>query len=174
MRYQILALLAGGPAHGYELKQKLEEAFGSAWPEVNIGQVYATLARLERDGLISGCHVAQPSRPDKKVYELTRAGHEELTSWLQAPLEPGRLNHDFFMKLLLARMPGAGDGSTPRSMVERQRVASLQALRDLNERALGGNPGATETLLLEGAILHLQADIKWLQLYEEQLSLEAP
>jgi DNA-binding PadR family transcriptional regulator len=173
MKYQVLALLADGPAHGYELKQKLEEAFGSAWPEVNIGQVYATLARLERDGLVSGCHVAQPSRPDKKVYVLSPAGQAELNRWLQAPPEPGRLNHDFFMKLLLARMPGAGIGAAPRAMVERLRLAALQTLRDLNERALGGNPGATETLLLEGAILHLQADIKWLQLYEEQLSQEA-
>jgi DNA-binding PadR family transcriptional regulator len=174
MKYQILALLADGPAHGYELKQKLEETFGSAWPEVNIGQVYATLARLERDGLVSGCHVPQPSRPDKKVYELGAAGRAELRRWLESPPEPGRLNHDFFMKLLLARMTAASDGTVPRAMVERQRLASLQALRDLNERALGGNPGATETLLLEGAILHLQADVKWLQLYEEQLSQEAP
>lgn len=174
MKYQVLALLADGPAHGYELKQKLEDAFGSAWPEVNIGQVYATLARLERDGLISGCHVPQPNRPDKKVYELSREGHAELTRWLQSPPEPGRLNHDFFMKLLLARFPGAGDGTASRAMVEGQRLASLQALRDLNERVLGGSPGATETLLLEGAILHLQADIKWLQLYQQQLSEEAP
>jgi DNA-binding PadR family transcriptional regulator len=91
MRHALLALLAGGPAHGYELKQAFERQFGAIWPPVNIGQVYMTLQRLERDGLIAGQAVAQRDRPNKMVYELTGAGKEELLTWLVTPAGPARL-----------------------------------------------------------------------------------
>src|ERR687896_673093 len=74
MRHPVLALLAGGAAHGYELKQALDGVFGNVWPPINVGQIYTTLQRLERDGLVEGAHVAQAHRPDKRVYALTPAG----------------------------------------------------------------------------------------------------
>src|SRR5215210_5644911 len=78
MRFPLLALLADGPAHGYDLKRRLEEGFGSALPPVNAGQIYTTLARLERDGLVEAERVAQNGRPNKRVYELTADGRAAL------------------------------------------------------------------------------------------------
>ncbi len=172
MRNALLALLAQSPAHGYDLKGRLEGEFGAAWPAVNIGQVYATLGRLERDGLVRNEAVAQESRPEKKVYELTADGREELARWLASRPEAPRLNDDIFMKLLLAGLPGLEGLADRRAMVDRQRAAWLQLLRDVNARTLSGTPGEPGTLLLEGAILHLQADLKWLELYEAELPTE--
>lgn len=172
MRNAILALLAEEPAHGYDLKGKLEGRFSAAWPSVNIGQVYSTLGRLERDGLVASESIAQGHRPEKRVYELTEAGREELWLWLNATPESPRLTGDIFMKLLLAGLPGVSATVDRRAMVERQRATWLQYLRDVNARALSGIPNDPGTLLLEGAILHLQADLKWLELYEQSLSQE--
>ena len=72
------------PAHGYELKQALEQTFGSAYPSPNIGQIYVTLGRLEKDGLIRAVDVEQSNRPNKKVYYLTAKGRDVLTAWVES------------------------------------------------------------------------------------------
>jgi DNA-binding PadR family transcriptional regulator len=172
MRHAILALLAQQPGHGYDLKSRLEQDFGAAWPSVNIGQVYATLGRLERDGLVASEAVQQESRPEKKVYELTAGGRDALRQWLTSETEVPRVTGEIFVKLLFAGLPGLAGLADRRLLVERQRARWLQALRDVNARALAGDPAAPGTLLLEGAILHLQADLKWLELYEAQLEQE--
>lgn len=173
MRHAILALLADSPAHGYDLKGRLEGEFGAAWPSVNIGQVYSTLGRLERDGLVSCQAVQQESRPEKKVYALTPRGAEVLRRWFEASPEAPRITGDIFLRLLLAGLGGVDALADRRAMVERQRTAWLQLLRDVNAKALSAPPGEPGTLLLEGAVLHLQADLKWLELYESQLAREA-
>ena len=84
MKFPILAMLATSPAHGYELKRELEQHFGAALPPLNTGQIYTSLARLERDGLVDADRVAQDSRPNKRVYRLTPAGQAALdvfTEW---------------------------------------------------------------------------------------------
>src|SRR5215208_266405 len=154
MRYPFLALLADRPAHGYELKQALEQRFGSALSPLNAGQVYTTLSRLERDGLVRGSDVPEDSR-QKRVYELTDAGRAVLEEWVDSPAAGPRLRDEFFMKLVLAREAGIGD---PRRLIERQRREYLQALRDLAPVAPNGNHVAS--LLVEGASLHLEADLK--------------
>lgn len=171
MRYPLLAILAAGPAHGYELKQRFEARFGAVWPPVNIGQVYSTLQRLERDGLVRGYEVEQASRPAKHVFEITESGIRTLDSWL-CRAEPGpRVRDEFVLKLVLARESGIAD---PRRLIDRQRDVYLQELRDLNDLALrNGEGGAPMTvLLLEGAALHLQADLRWLDVCEQQLKQE--
>ena len=72
MRFPLLALLANGPAHGYELKQAMEQQFGSVLPPLNAGQIYTTLSRLERDNLVQDDAVEQNGRPNKRVYNLTK------------------------------------------------------------------------------------------------------
>ena len=163
MRFPFLALLAEHPAHGYEMKQALEHKFGSALPALNAGQVYTTLGRLERDGLVRGSDVPDDSR-QKRVYELTDDGRNALEKWFEAPAAGPRLRDEFFMKLVLAQQTGVAQ---PRRLVERQRRDYLQALRDLAGVPTDGNRVAS--LLLEGASLHLEADLKWLNLCEEQL-----
>ena len=86
MRFPLLALLANGPAHGYELKQAMEQQFGLVLPPLNAGQIYTTLSRLERDGLVDDDPVAQNGRPNKRVYQLTEAGRIAL-DWARRVLD---------------------------------------------------------------------------------------
>jgi len=168
MRYAFLALLARQPAHGYELKQALENAFGPLWPPLNAGQIYTTLARLERDGLVQSHDVPQAGRPGKRVYELTPQGRQALQVWVAESTTGPRLKDEFFMKVILARLSGVAQ---PPALIERQRREYLQSLRDLDNLAASlppdGDPAAA--LFIEGAILRLQADLKWLDLCEERL-----
>jgi DNA-binding PadR family transcriptional regulator len=167
VKYPLLALLATGPAHGYELKQSFESRFGAVWPPVNIGQVYSTLQRLERDHLVHGYDVAQAARPDKHVFEITEVGLKALDEWLRTVSAAPRIRDEFFMKLVLAELAGL---ASPLELIERQRRAFLQELRDLNDLLLDENPkNVTTQLLIEGVGLHVQADLKWLDLCEEKL-----
>ena len=165
MRDVILSLLAKEPAHGYELRQRLVRALGPAGGELNPGQVYVTLSRLERAGLVEAREVAQPSHPDKKVYDLTAAGRERVTHWLAdvtwskvAPLE-------FHLKLFAAAATGLAD---PVAMVDAQRLELLRELRQLQELALREPPDSDGALLLEGASPRLQADIRWLEACQQR------
>jgi DNA-binding PadR family transcriptional regulator len=163
MRHLFLALLAARPAHGYELGSALEHRFGSLLPSLNAGQIYTTLARLERDGLVRGTDVAGDSR-GKRVYDLTTAGRDVLATWLNEPIPGARLRDEFFMKLVLAS--GAGLVSA-KALIDRQRREYLQSLRDLGVHAGTNDPVAA--LLVEGAALHLEADLRWLDLCEARL-----
>ena len=168
MRYPVLALLAASPAHGYEIKRGLEERFGAVIAPLNAGQVYPTLQRLTRDELVADDAVAQSGRPDKRVYRLTDAGREALQEWLGAPSAPTRLRDDFFMKLTFARTMGIAD---PAELIARQRAAYLRSLGELERVLARGGEDATTNLVVEGAALHLEADLRWLDRCEEVLDL---
>jgi DNA-binding PadR family transcriptional regulator len=181
MKHLLLAFVERGVGHGYELKQAIEGTLGDAVPPVNIGQIYATLARLERDGLVASSHVAQDGRPDKRVYALTDAGREELDAWFAAPADGPRLRDDFYTKLVLGALPSANgrehaasNGGRPsgRALIARQRARYLQQLRDLHQLALkqDAERDAVALLLIEGATLHLEADLKWLDACEARLA----
>jgi DNA-binding PadR family transcriptional regulator len=168
MRYAFLALLAKQPAHGYELKQALDSTFGPGWPPLNFGQIYTTLSRLERDGLVRSQDVPQEGRPGKRVYELTPQGRQELQEWVDTSTTGTHIKDDFFMKVILARLSGIAE---PADLIERQRMEYLQAIKDMDNllsQSPDDDPAAL--LLVEGAILHLRADLKWLDLIEERLA----
>jgi DNA-binding PadR family transcriptional regulator len=165
MRLPLLALLAKEPAHGYELKLALEQTFGQAYPSPNIGQIYVTLKRLETDGLVSSQSIAQDRRPDKKVYELTARGREALAEWVSEPCDGPRIRDDFFMKLVLAARAGIADHM---ELINSQRRHYYRAMRDLTELQ-SATANAAPRLLVEGAILHLQADLDWLERCQEEL-----
>src|SRR3954465_3874114 len=99
MRFPLLALLATGPAHGYELKQAIEQRFGAVLPPLNAGQIYTTLSRLERDELVTDDAVEQNGRPNKRVYRLTERGRRELDGWLRDHTPPARRKADLLMKI---------------------------------------------------------------------------
>ncbi len=167
VRLHLLALLAKEPAHGYELKQALEQTFGSAYPSPNIGQIYVTLGRLEKDGLVRAVDVEQSNRPNKKVYYLTAEGRDVLTEWVEEPTEGPRVRDEFFMKLVLAPLTGISDRM---ALINRQRRHYLALMRDLNDLLERTDPrNRVATLLIEGAMLHLQADLDWLQRCQEDL-----
>lgn len=184
-KYALLCLLAQHPRHGYELKVVFDKIMSSLWPPINIGQIYTTLARLERDGLVKDRQVVQNSRPDKRVYELTENGQEALSAWFEQTIDVTQIKNELIVKLVFAQVTGFAD---VRALLARQRRQYLQALRALDE--LTPQPGTGDAgddgnavgnhvmgLLIAGAALHLQADLKWIELCEEHLpqlnSLEA-
>ncbi|GAA1003400.1 PadR family transcriptional regulator [Streptomyces sp. F-3] len=167
MRLPLLALLARGPAHGYELKQDLEQLLGSAYPQPNIGQIYVTLGRLEKSGLIEGEEVEQTGRPNKKIYRLTDAGREAVSAWFQKPEDEPRVRDEFFLKLALAPQTGLADQIT---LINKQRRQYLNTMRHLSKLAAAEDrDNRIAHLLIEGAMLHLQADLDWLERCQEEL-----
>ncbi len=131
MRYPVLASLAAAPAHGYEIKRGLEERFGSAVAPLNIGQVYTSLQRLQRDELVVDEEAHEGGR-DRRVYRLTDAGRRALEEWVGTASGPTRLRDDFFMKLVFAREIGLAD---PAELIARQRAAYLRRAARPRERA---------------------------------------
>ncbi|MEU4270896.1 PadR family transcriptional regulator [Streptomyces sp. NPDC026092] len=167
MRQQLLALLTRGPAHGYELKQGLEQLLGSAYPQPNVGQVYVTLGRLEKSGLIKGEDVEQSGRPNKRTYELTDAGRDAVSAWFEETADEPRVRDEFFMKLALAPLSGLAD---PITLINKQRRQHLNTMRTLSKLAATEDRGnKIAQLLIEGAMLHLQADLDWLERCQEEL-----
>ena len=162
MREVLLALLAKEPSHGYELKTAIESLFGELWPEVNVGQVYSTLGRLERLGLIRSATVSQGGRPDKKVYELTAAGNDELRRWIDELVPPVKVRDTFFSKVALAWKTGLAD---PMELIDRQRRAYLLRLRELGQAAETGM-SLVARLAVEAATRHLRADLEMLDACE--------
>ncbi len=171
MRHAFLALLARAPSHGYELKTAFEAIVGGIWPPLNAGQIYTTMARLERDGLVCGAHVEQAGRPDKKVYEITPDGRLALEEWIDAPIKGPRLKDEFFLKLMLAQAAGLNSAHDPTVLIEHQRDRYLQDMRELHQLSAraGAEGNRAASLLAEGAMLHLEADLKWLELCSAEL-----
>jgi len=165
-------LLADGPLHGYELKAGYEAELVPSG-QLNFGQVYTTLDRLQRDGLVAHEVVSQTERPDRKVYTLTEAGQRQLQEWLQkpTPLELD-LRNETFLKLMLARrLPGFD----PLAILSQERRARFEKLHEvINDRARAeaeGTPPAT-LLALDLAVLRLEAFLHWLDRCEEVLQQE--
>ncbi len=156
----LLALLAREPAHAYKLRARLALALGPLAASMNDGHVYVTLTRLEKAGLVSSAHVAQADRPSRKVYELTDAGRERLTSWLQETSWPGPAPAEFHLKLVAA---AAAELADPVGLVDRQRGELLAGLSEAQRAALAEPENSVAALLLEGVVLRLQADLQWLE-----------
>jgi DNA-binding PadR family transcriptional regulator len=104
IRHSLLALLSEGPKYGFQLRQEFEESTGEVWP-LNVGQVYTTLQRLERDGLTESDDVEQDDR--QKNFRITPQGSEELAQWLRTPPDLSQPPRDeLVIKVLVAsRLP---------------------------------------------------------------------
>jgi DNA-binding PadR family transcriptional regulator len=131
---------------------------------MNAGQIYVTLARLEKAGLAACEHSARlPDRPDRKVYALTAAGQQRVADWLTEVSWPRPDLAEFHLKLVAAAAAGLAD---PIAIVDAQRRELLRRLRDA-QRAAMAEPGQSDAgLLLEGIVLRLQADLHWLEACE--------
>jgi len=170
LKYGVLGLLKGEPLHGYEVKNRFEAMLGGTW-EVNIGQIYTTLQRLERDGLVRP--IGRRGDRGKLQYELSPEGHKALDQWLAQPDSgPQQLHEDIYVKLLLATRIANGN---LQQLLGRQKRAYLQRLRDLNrleERAR--RDGRVDLArLVRGALLHTEADLKWMdELSSERFGAE--
>jgi DNA-binding PadR family transcriptional regulator len=169
IKYALLGLLADGPLHGYDLKAAYE-AHLVPKGHLNYGQVYATLERLSRDGLVAHDRVPQAERPDKKVFELTAPGRRALREWLETPSSPDLdLRNEIYLKLVLARRLRGGD---PRGVLAVERRACFERLHEAAQaRKQAEKEGAPVQvlLLLELAALKLEAYLKWFDRCDELL-----
>ena len=156
----LLALLAKDASHGYELRARLVLALGPLAEALNEGHVYVTLTRLEKAGLVTSEQVGQADRPNRKVYELTAAGRARVMEWLDDTSWPKPAPAEFHLKLVAAAAAGLGD---PVRLVDVQRHALLAELAAAQRASLGEPDGSVAGLLLEGVVLRLQADLRWLE-----------
>jgi DNA-binding PadR family transcriptional regulator len=161
----VLAMLAKEPSHGYELRARLKEALGPVGEDLNAGQIYVTLTRLENAGLVTATSAPglSPDRPDRKVYELTAAGQQRVAEWLAEISWPKPDLTEFHLKLIAAAGGGLGD---PLAIVDAQRRELLRRLRDVQRAAMAEPRTSDAALLLEGIALRLQADLRWLEACE--------
>jgi len=166
----VLALLAKEPSHGYELRARLRDALGPLGDAMNPGQVYVTLARLEKAGLLAaegpddGADRSDRSdRSDRKVYALTAAGQQRVAEWIAEVGWPRPDLAEFHLKLVAAASAGLAD---PLTVVDTQRRELLRRLRDAQRAAMAEPAGSDAALLLEGIVLRLQADLRWLEACE--------
>ena len=160
VREVLLALLAGEASHGYQLRARLALALGPLAGALNEGQVYVTLSRLEKAGLVTSTRVGQTDRPDRKVYELTPAGRERVDVWLFDTSWPKPAPAEFHLKLVAAAAAGLAD---PVGIVDNQRRELLTGLAQAQRAALAEPDRSVAALLLEGVVLRLQADLRWLE-----------
>lgn len=174
IRYGLLALLEQGPRYGSQLRSEFENRTGATWP-LNIGQVYTTLGRLERDGLIvpTGDRDARPAR--QQLYAITDDGRRELAQWYDRPVDRSQPARDeLAIKLAMAvSSPGVDLGG----IIQRQRRHTLRALQDytrLKARALAAPQESREDvawlLVLEQLIFHAEAESRWLDHCESRLT----
>ena len=160
----MLALLAKEPSHGYDLRTRLRQALGPLGDAMNAGQIYVTLTRLERAGLVASEPApGLPDRPDRKVYELTPAGQQRVADWLTEVSWARPDLAEFHLKLVAAAAAHLAD---PLTIVDTQRRELLRRLRDAQRTALAEPDRSEAGLLLEGIVLRLQADLRWLEACE--------
>ena len=168
----ILGLLSERPLHGYELRSAYQDDL-VPHSELNIGQVYTTLDRLERDGLVTHELVEQSERPDKKVYVLTERGRGELRHWLNTPAKLGLdLRNEAFLKVGLARRLEHLDAAEVVATERRACFARLAEVSHAKAQAERDGDSLARVMLLELAELRIEAFLNWLERCTERIREE--
>jgi DNA-binding PadR family transcriptional regulator len=155
----VLALLAKEPSQGYQLRARLNDALGPLSEALNAGQIYVTLGRLEKAGLVVLDDAASSADRERKVYAITAAGHERVGDWLAEVSWPKPDLAEFHLKLIAAASAGLAD---PITIVDAQRRELLRRLRDAERAEIAEPEGSDAALLLAGVVRRLQADLRWL------------
>ncbi|WP_020671482.1 PadR family transcriptional regulator [Amycolatopsis nigrescens] len=162
--HTLLALLEPGPRHGYDLKKAYDEQFGQDRP-LAYGQVYSTLSRLLRNGMVEVAGVEQGDGPDRKRYTITDAGVTDVEGWLSTPENPEPyLQNTLYTKVVLALL----SGRDATGVLDTQRAAHLGVMRSLTRRKNGGD--LADQLICDHALFHLEADLRWLELTAARLT----
>ncbi|GIE28119.1 PadR family transcriptional regulator [Actinoplanes italicus] len=152
-----LALLESGPRHGYDLKQAYDQHFGVDRP-LHYAQVYTTLAKLLRNGLVTVDGVEGDGGPDRKRYTVTEAGVTDVQRWLDEPEKP----QQYLQSGLYAKVIGALlTGRSAAAVLDAQRDEHLDAMRELTRRKMDGD--LADRLICDHALFHLDADLRWLE-----------
>ncbi|WP_242891175.1 PadR family transcriptional regulator [Actinomadura litoris] len=172
MQEVVLALLAKEASHGYDLRKRLVWALGPLGESLNAGQVYVTLARLERAGLVVQEREDAAMRgPRRKVYGLTAAGQQRVAAWMAESTGPRADVAEFHLKLVAAAESGLAD---PLALVDARRRELMRSLAETQHAALAHERNSEAGLLLEGIALRLQADLRWLEACERTWSARPP
>ncbi|MGY0059579.1 PadR family transcriptional regulator [Streptomyces sp. LZ34] len=167
-----LALLAKEPSHGYDLRKRLAAALGPLGETLNAGQIYVTLTRLEKAGLVVQEREDAPVRgPRRKVYALTAAGQERVAAWMAEGAGPRADVTEFHLKLVAAAESGLAD---PLALVDARRRELIRSLAEAQHAVLAHDTNSEAGLLLEGIALRLQADLRWLEACARTWSARAP
>jgi DNA-binding PadR family transcriptional regulator len=166
VKHGILALLERGTRYGYQLRSEFEQATGGTWP-LNIGQIYTTLARLERDGLV---RALPESDGGQRPYEITGDGKVELTLWFATPVaRADRPRDELAIKLALALTT---PGVDVRAVVQTQRTATMRTLQEYTRlKSAGGEDGDLAwRLVLDAMVFQTEAEVRWLDHCESSLA----
>jgi DNA-binding PadR family transcriptional regulator len=159
----VLALLAKEASHGYELRARIERALGPLAVGFNAGQMYVTLGRLEQAGMVTSTREVAAERPERRTFELTAAGRERVAEWLTDVTWPRPDLTNFHLKLVVA---AAGRLADPVEVIAAQRRELVRRLREAQRAALAEPDGSDASLLLEGVVLRIGADLTWLDACE--------
>ena len=159
----VLAMLAKEPSSGSRLRTRLNDALGPLGEDVNDGQIYVTLSRLEKAGFIARRGTETAPEAGRKIYELTAAGQERVAEWLSEVTWPKPDLAEFHLKLVAAAQAGLAD---PIGIVDAQRRELIRRLWEVERAAMAEPEGSQAGLLLEGIVLRLQADLRWLEACE--------
>lgn len=166
-QYVLLSFLADESNYGYELKKKYDSYFGKDKP-ILPGQIYSSLARLKRDNKIkevSDTINSGSSGPDRIRYEITDLGKEQLKRWLASPEEPApQLQATMYVKTVLAILMD-GDAAP---YLDNQRRVHIQKMRSLTDERRNSN--LSDMLLIDHALYHLEADLRWIELTISRLT----
>jgi DNA-binding PadR family transcriptional regulator len=161
----LLALLERGPMYGYQLRAEFEASTGSTWP-LNIGQVYTTLSRLERDGLVE----ATDEDEGRVTYRITDAGRAEVAGWFATPVAgDSRPRDELAIKLAMALTTPGVDAH---HVIQTQRTATLRSLQDLTRLKVRADEQADAAwlLVLESMIFKAEAEVRWLDHCEVRIT----
>jgi DNA-binding PadR family transcriptional regulator len=161
--HALLGLLEKGPRHGYDLKRAYDERFGHDRP-LHYGQVYSTLSRLLRNGLVQVDGTEAGGGPERKRYAITEAGVTDIDGWLGTPEKPEPyLQNTLYAKVVLALM----SGRSAQGVLDSQRAEHLRLMRTLTRRKAAGD--LADQLVCHHALFHLEADLRWLELTAARL-----
>jgi DNA-binding PadR family transcriptional regulator len=170
VRQGLLALLERGPMHGYQLRAAFEESTGGTWP-LNIGQVYTTLSRLERDGLVQPLPTNDGAQ---RPYRITDAGRAEVAVWFATPVSrTDRPRDELAIKLALALTT---PGVDVRAVVQAQRTATMRTLQEYTrlKASTAGPADLSWHLVLDAMLFQAEAEIRWLDHCETSLVRYSP
>ncbi|WP_345045415.1 PadR family transcriptional regulator [Georgenia daeguensis] len=159
----LLGLLDVGPSHGFALKRRYDDLLGHD-RELRFGQVYATLARLERDGLADGVGLEPGEGADRKVYAITGAGVAELDRWLVTPNVPSGRPSELFTRVVLA----LASGRPVDQILDGQRDVYLARMRELT--AARRSSDVIDRISADFEMAHLEADMRWIELAAARLA----
>jgi DNA-binding PadR family transcriptional regulator len=170
VRHALLALLSDGSRYGLQLQHAFEERTGAVWP-LNVGQVYTTLQRLERDGLVTSAVDRQAGT--QKVYRITDAGAVELERWLRTP--PGASpppRAELVIKVLVAtQVPGVNVHEVIQTH-QRHVIELIQQMHRLKRH--GAAQQANRALVIDAELLRLDSVVRWLSIAESHLRRPPP